>query len=568
MKKRTATIVTLVFLVLLAIFYISLIPKQLPQLAPVALFTPPSPGNCNQENITNIWNSVFQTPIQTILNETQSGDCSYFVYQTDTNVFYILAGSKDGGIHIASGIYLQPNSENIQALTANLSGAATVDEAANRLNNFLSKINRTELRQITLDNVNSHYTSIFPDEPTSWELDEENEVFLSESTDDNETLTATIERVVSKNFTYTYVVYTTCFQSWVAHNTTCSSNQIITYYTDANNCGTAAGMPANQTFTCSQTQNNIKIIGDEDDIIDTRLEIDVFIDNTPLNLSANYTQTKNIKLKDDNKTIVEFTHDFSASPLNLTAIEIEKQSSSSSLGYLLVRGLEVTKKVTVDKKSTNSSKVCVKDSASVDEIDDITDDCSASNEDLINCPGLASGYNCTISNSMFIVSGLAHSAVIEFPSSLACTTNWTCTNWTSCANSQQARLCTDRNNCGTSAGKPSEIQTCATACTPNWNCTDWLPEKCPKNETLNRECTDLNNCNVVCLSGNANCREQQACEYKSSTSLILIIILVVVILLAISIIAVVLIRKKHPQDFNQTQNQMNPTALFERKAGF
>jgi len=44
---------------------------------------------------------------------------------------------------------------------------------------------------------------------------------------------------------------------------------------------------------------------------------------------------------------------------------------------------------------------------------------------------------------------------------VACISNWNCTAWSECANSQQTRTCTDLNNCGINTGKPAESQTCS-----------------------------------------------------------------------------------------------------------
>ncbi len=41
-----------------------------------------------------------------------------------------------------------------------------------------------------------------------------------------------------------------------------------------------------------------------------------------------------------------------------------------------------------------------------------------------------------------------------------CIENWTCTDWSSCTNSTQTRICTDQNSCGTEINKPSESQNC------------------------------------------------------------------------------------------------------------
>ncbi len=49
-----------------------------------------------------------------------------------------------------------------------------------------------------------------------------------------------------------------------------------------------------------------------------------------------------------------------------------------------------------------------------------------------------------------------------------CTTNWDCTSWSECISGQQTRTCTDLNNCGTIAGKPSESQVCNGGGNPNF----------------------------------------------------------------------------------------------------
>ncbi|OGI12568.1 hypothetical protein A3K64_01535 [Candidatus Micrarchaeota archaeon RBG_16_36_9] len=46
----------------------------------------------------------------------------------------------------------------------------------------------------------------------------------------------------------------------------------------------------------------------------------------------------------------------------------------------------------------------------------------------------------------------------EAPS--VCTESWSCTEWSACSNSVQTRTCTDSSNCGTTASKPSETQSC------------------------------------------------------------------------------------------------------------
>src|SRR3989339_1099561 len=46
-----------------------------------------------------------------------------------------------------------------------------------------------------------------------------------------------------------------------------------------------------------------------------------------------------------------------------------------------------------------------------------------------------------------------------------CTENWSCNNWSTCANNSQSRTCTDSNTCGTTINKPATNQSCTTPVT-------------------------------------------------------------------------------------------------------
>jgi PGF-pre-PGF domain-containing protein len=61
--------------------------------------------------------------------------------------------------------------------------------------------------------------------------------------------------------------------------------------------------------------------------------------------------------------------------------------------------------------------------------------------------------------SVFVI-GTKGGAPVITPTPTACTESWSCTDWSTCANSQQTRTCTDTNSCGTTASKPSESQSC------------------------------------------------------------------------------------------------------------
>ena len=74
-----------------------------------------------------------------------------------------------------------------------------------------------------------------------------------------------------------------------------------------------------------------------------------------------------------------------------------------------------------------------------------------------------------------------------------CDGDWTCADWTTCADSTQTRTCTDANTCGTTTSKPAESQSC-TVCEESWTCENW--SVC-SGSTKTRSCTDTNACGTI-----------------------------------------------------------------------
>ena len=91
-------------------------------------------------------------------------------------------------------------------------------------------------------------------------------------------------------------------------------------------------------------------------------------------------------------------------------------------------------------------------------------------------------------------STLTNSTTNSTTNSSTCTENWSCTDWTDCADGSQTRTCNDANSCGTTADEPSLSQTCTVACTENWVCTDW--SDC-NDGTKTRTCNDANSCGTT-----------------------------------------------------------------------
>lgn len=84
---------------------------------------------------------------------------------------------------------------------------------------------------------------------------------------------------------------------------------------------------------------------------------------------------------------------------------------------------------------------------------------------------------------------------------VACTPQWSCTEWSDCRDSTQTRTCIDIANpaCGTDFNKPIEGQSCTTpepkpqpaSCTERWSCTEWTACIGGKQS---RACSDLERC--------------------------------------------------------------------------
>ena len=139
-------------------------------------------------------------------------------------------------------------------------------------------------------------------------------------------------------------------------------------------------------------------------------------------------------------------------------------------------------------EDTSSNAVCVK-YKSIDDIDDIDDDCLGSSEKMVQCPGTKDDYECDIISGKLKVSGLENSAVKEFTyisSPGICTPDWDCTDWSNLANQCGTRTCSDSNTCGIITGKPSETKTCTTTpvdeCNSNSDCDS--DEECKNGECV------------------------------------------------------------------------------------
>ena len=159
------------------------------------------------------------------------------------------------------------------------------------------------------------------------------------------------------------------------------------------------------------------LLGNSSSINTTIPDIDVKV-NDSTNISRIFNDSLFVNITNTTHGLVEFEWNFSLSTLNLYNMTIEKQNSTSSVGYILVNRLDLqgnTKKnITIDDVHPNINSVCVKDSE-VSSIDEITSSCSGIGEISVNCPGSNNGYRCIRidGNTRYKITGLAYSAAIE-----------------------------------------------------------------------------------------------------------------------------------------------------------
>ncbi len=346
-------------------------------------------------------------------------------------------------------------------------------------------------------------------------------------------------------------------------NYTLNSESNITLTNDADNYviadavrlvykGAISTIPPSENITENCDYNNNKVIGNISDFSQTNIALIIYVNGTKSNLTENFNSERTIEFREGSLTRIKFDYEFET-PLNLKNIKITKQPSSSEIGYLIVSGIDAEKTFIVDKINSESWKVCIRDSE-VDDIDDMTDKCTAGGEYPVSCPGNYSGFTCNISDNKFIVSGLDNSAVkelINVSSSIptppsTCISNWTtCSSWTTCSGGSQTRTCSDTNNCN--ATIKTETRDCTPPCEEDWTCGSW--SDCVDG-TQTRTCTDSNSC------GTTTDKEptSQTCTQTNWAFWIIIIVLIIAIIFVI--IAIIYFWNKNQQ--NKFQQKASP----------
>ena len=359
-KEELIYVILGILIVLTLLSFAYFLSVQEPLLGPTLdAFNPPLPENCsNQENITSLWDYVFKNKPSseglTILTPTIGCDSYGAVNITNENNFYILYSSPnttlpEGETYLVWAIHGKATPQYTLALET-----TTQEDLLLTINLLFDELSYTRLakRDInTLENADTNFTDIFnmvTPTTTEWiTLYSEKETTYSF----NDTSTSILEAntttgIVSANYSIEYFTYfktkiASCTSNYTAINATCKEDDtIITWYNDTNSCPNTSP-PENITIDCDF--NNNRIIGNQSNIDNNNLEVEIHSSSNPLNFSETKNGTELIEIKEGNIVRIEFNKNFDDNPLNLKNIKIEKQSSNTDFGYLIVEGITETK---------------------------------------------------------------------------------------------------------------------------------------------------------------------------------------------------------------------------------
>ncbi|MBC8435113.1 hypothetical protein H8D91_01280 [archaeon] len=472
MKKSLIIASSLLILILLSSFLI--FQKEEVGLTGKAIFTSPVTLNCTEASVKIIWDSYFKeesTGMTVFIEDLGNGACNYIAYKmvgTETFMIYsekiTLSNSLNTLVSRVFHFNLTQSAKNlINTLDTfekldDLYNTGAIFEETSYTSRIVNLNSNESAKQKAEESLKFNSLEFGPDQTT-------NDGLLCGNCYGYKNLQE-IDGVawafVSADRAFELILHNQnvpqpCTQNWTSINTTCINDRKTTWFNDSNFCEDETGKPQNISFFCDTDSNGI--IGNASTVSTSRIDLKVFIDNVELNLSKSYNLIKEVELKNNLSTVVQFNWNF-VNPLNLADVTLKKQSTSEEFGWIIIEGLGANKTVYVDKKA-NTSQICIKD-ALVDSVNnDISFDCSDDDEYLLTCPDSSQGYTCTIVNNTFQVSGLMHSAVMEMANlTSTCSSSWICTDYGYCINSTETRTCTDKNSCTTKTNQPTLTRAC------------------------------------------------------------------------------------------------------------
>ncbi len=192
----------------------------------------------------------------------------------------------------------------------------------------------------------------------------------------------------------------------------------------------SAWASTNRTITIGFVDNDGDSVSDSLDLLEgnetnvnttglTSLNITISGNST----TGSYSDEQEIVFYDSSEKIVNFTHNFSSSQLDLSKVRVIKATNSIIIN--LSGQVQANYNKTVYITDNNFASLCVKD-AEVNSIDNITSLCTGTNEtDLTTCLGSSANLNnlnCSDLGSTIEIKNLRHSAIRGVPRSTQTTT--------------------------------------------------------------------------------------------------------------------------------------------------
>jgi len=145
-----------------------------------------------------------------------------------------------------------------------------------------------------------------------------------------------------------------------------------------------------------------------------------------------YNEVLPVNISSSSGVVLSFNFDFSNDSLNLSTINISVGNSSGA-SYISVSGVNAsggqsgTKTLKMYNVSATYNGICVEDVENA-TYQNISAACTGTNEVQVPCPGTASGITCAQSGTTVTISGLSHSAVMQFSIPATTTTTTTTTS--------------------------------------------------------------------------------------------------------------------------------------------
>jgi hypothetical protein len=237
---------------------------------------------------------------------------------------------------------------------------------------------------------------------------------------------------------------------------------------------------------------NDRLQGDEEDVVTTGISNLIISIAGSNNLSRSFEARQPVLFYNSQTLLVNFTHNFSASVMDLRNVSIKL--TSTSLIVKLSNQLLSNEYKSMYIADNNFSRLCVKD-IEIDSVSEISSLCNQANEiNFTACLGNSVGLTintitCYDEGSRIRIERLKHSGIRGVRISPTTSGNtsstqglivtnickriWVCGEWSTCTpEGKQDRICRDISKCDNKTnviiqddGKPEEIRSCGYAST-------------------------------------------------------------------------------------------------------